>query len=136
MTPEDRLQRRIQHGDPGGRRCPNGTARPISEGALVSSRRKLDPDRTGCFNGDAVEPFQFHESSKAARQAGAIETYNIEISANKLDDPTRTPPLSRSTAQNCRTSMTAASFKRLGDFVHYGPEQLSFLSIPVQEGSF
>ncbi|HNP56226.1 CocE/NonD family hydrolase [Gordonia sp. UBA7599] len=119
--------------------APNGTARPISEGALVSSRRKLDPDRTGYFNGDAVEPFQFHtKAAKLPVKRGAIETYNIEIWPTSWTiRPGHRLRITVDGAELPHLMPTAASPKRLGDLsVHYGPEQLSFLSIPVQEGSF
>lgn len=118
--------------------APDGTARPIGEGALVASRRALDPSRTGYSpSGDVVEPFQWHtEDTALPVDPDTVETYNVEIwptswmlrSGHRLR-------LTIDGAEIPHLMPTSASPKRAGTLtVHHGPDQPSFLSIPIQLG--
>ncbi len=120
--------------------APDGTARPIGEGALVASRRKLDPDRTRYApNGDVVEPFHWHTREDALPvPPGTVETYHVEIwptswhllAGHRLR-------LSIDGAELPHLLPTAATPKRLGNLtVHHSPDQPSFLGLPVARGAF
>ncbi|MEV5840228.1 CocE/NonD family hydrolase [Nocardia sp. NPDC052112] len=119
--------------------APDGTARPIGEGALVASRRKLDPARTRYApNGDVVEPFQWHTQDNVLPvQREAVETYNIEIwpTSWRLLQGHRLR-LTIDGAELPHLLPTSAAPKRLGDLtLHHGAQQSSFLSIPVHNGA-
>ncbi|MFC8529961.1 CocE/NonD family hydrolase [Nocardia sp. NPDC057227] len=120
--------------------APDGTARPIGEGALVASRRALDPARTKYSpDGDVVEPFHIHTHEAVLPvPRDAVETYNVEI----------WPTSWRVTAgHRLRLTIDGAEFPhllpnastpdRLGTLtVHYGPDRQSFLNLPVHQGAF
>lgn len=61
--------------------APDGASRPLSQGALLGSHRKLDPDRTWYLpDGTVLRPQ--HLSTRAAAQPvvpGELTRYDIEI---------------------------------------------------------
>lgn len=119
---------------------PDGKARPISQGALVASRRELDPERTiYAPNGDAVEPFHWHTQDKALPvTSGEVQTYNIEIwPASWLLRKGHRLRLTIDGAEVPHLWPTSHIKKRLGNLTaHFGPNELSYLSVPVQLGTF
>lgn len=120
--------------------APDGTARPIGEGALVASRRQLDSARTHYApNGDVVEPFQWHTKARSLPvRRGAIETYNVEIWPTSWT--LRTGHRLRLTVDGAEFPHllpNAATPRRQGDLtVHTGPAHPSFLTVPVDHGAF
>jgi uncharacterized protein len=60
---------------------PGGRSRPLSEGALLGSRRALDPDKTWYTgDGDVLRPYHLGTSQSAAPVVpGEVTRYDIEI---------------------------------------------------------
>lgn len=120
--------------------APDGSARPVGEGALVASRRALDSARTRYdSSGDVTEPFHWHTPEAAQPVVpGAIETYNIEIwpICWKLRTGHRLR-LTIDGAELPHLLPTVAYSKRFGNLtVHHDPTSPSFLSVPLSGTSF
>lgn len=120
--------------------APDGTARPISQGALVASRRQLDPVRTRYApNGDVIEPFHLHtQAASLPVRRDSEERYHVEIWPTSWQlAPGHRLRLTIDGAELPHLLPTFEAPKRLGTLTaHTAPGQLSFLSIPLLSGSF
>jgi len=117
--------------------APDGTARQMTEGALVASRRQLDPARSHYApSGDVTEPFHWHQPAyDLPVVSGEIYNYNIEIwPTNWMLQKGHRLRLKITGAELPHLMPSTNLPQKLGTLTVYsGPDDPSFLVVPLQE---
>lgn len=118
--------------------APDGSARPISEGALVASRRQLDPTRTHYSpDGDVAEPFHWHQPAYDLPVIrDEVYIYHVEIwPTNWVLQRGHRLRLTIAGAELPHLMLSTDLLQKLGTLtVHSGLEQPSFLVLPLRKG--
>lgn len=114
---------------------PEGRSEPMTQGALLASRRAIDPDRSVFSpNGDVVEPYHWHlrETSSYVKR-GNTATFNVEIwPTSWVIKKRHRLRLSIAMSDYPHLMPSMRTWKTIGrQTVHYDPDEPSFLLIPL-----